>query len=282
MVSASPLPPPPVPVLPPPPPQPPLAPLPSMAYTYKGTDHSTDCVLASSTAAIRCCRVDVAICTTQHSCCYDSICSSDFRSSPDEYVTPLTGTFSGAAVTLHQAARECAAHGARLCTASELQEGVCHGTACTFNSYFVWSSSACTVPSPVAPPPFPPLLPPSAPGPPLPPPLVPPSSPRPPLPPPLPPLSPVPPVPPPSPPLPPVTPGPSSGAMGACWLYFPSGCPCTIGTDCYTGTGGGGGWLPDGQWRRDTWGETTGWGTLSGCETRAVVHMLGWCGVSDV
>ena len=73
-------------------------------------------------------------------------------------------------------------------------------------------------------------------------------------------------------------PGPTS-PLNSCWHWFPSGCPCQQGTDCYTN-----GWPPEPpstSWTRDQWGEENGFSGHAGCLER-VGHKNAWCGVSDV
>ncbi|KAL1515959.1 hypothetical protein AB1Y20_002572 [Prymnesium parvum] len=154
MVPSTP-PPPPSPSPPPPLPAPPVPPLPPISplhAVYKvdgcGTVYK-QCAHVSDTASIRCCK-------KEESACYDSVCDDLVRSS----------SFSGHAVSLYEAMIECEAHGARLCTAAELEGGMCCGTGCGFDGRMVWSSDSCDL-SPSPPPPLPP--PPPSPIPPLPP-----------------------------------------------------------------------------------------------------------------
>ena len=72
------------------------------------------CVPADSTAAIKCCkRADDgdAIPDT----CHDSICTENIN--PQNFNTPITGSFDGASVTLAQANFECEFRRMRLCDA---------------------------------------------------------------------------------------------------------------------------------------------------------------------
>jgi len=133
----SPSPPPPL----PPPPVPPLPPISPLHAVYKVNGCGTvdkQCAHVSDTASIRCCK-------KEESACYDSVCDDLVRSS----------SFSGHAVSLYEAMIECEAHGARLCTAAELEGGICCGTGCGFDGRMVWSSDSCDL-SPSPPPPLPP------------------------------------------------------------------------------------------------------------------------------
>ena len=176
-----------------------------MVFIYQREGGLTECALASSTAAIRCCLVTPTDATTASADatatrsdptaasadatngqrrraqstdpttaspdattgsastntaqCYASICTADPDGNQATATgtstgpsTPLTGTFSGAEVSLYVAARECAAHGARLCTAGELQAGACSGADCEYDQRYVWSSSTCTSPPSIPPP----------------------------------------------------------------------------------------------------------------------------------
>jgi hypothetical protein len=44
---------------------------------------------------------------------------------------------------LHKASQKCRAHGARLCTASELEMGVASRSGCGYNFRYAWSSTSC-------------------------------------------------------------------------------------------------------------------------------------------
>eukprot|EP00966_Prymnesium_polylepis_P073212 1700070-Prymnesium_polylepis.1 len=148
------------------------------------SSRATTCAEDSVAAAIRCCTVEGG--------CYGSVCGPAYGGTADKQV--VTGTFDGNAVTLYEATHECEAHGARLCTAAELQADVCKGTGCGHDARHVWSSTSCVPPPPAQPPAHPPpsLPPPSPPPPGRPPPLLPPVAP--------PPLAPPPAGPPPPPP----------------------------------------------------------------------------------
>ncbi|KAL1520812.1 hypothetical protein AB1Y20_022374 [Prymnesium parvum] len=104
------------------PPLPPLGPVPPKGLVVKGCGghQKTQCLPNVAGGAIRCC-------SQQPFTCYDSVCDASVHST---FLTPITGSFKGNSVTRYEAARECAAHGARLCSANELLAGTCCGSGC--------------------------------------------------------------------------------------------------------------------------------------------------------
>jgi len=100
-------------------------------------DISSSCPDAAGVAAIRCCEAAADT-------CFDSICTSAVNG--NYYLDPISGDFSGAAVTYQQAETECEARGKRLCTKAELEGGVCCGTGCGYDRALVWSSTSCSPP----------------------------------------------------------------------------------------------------------------------------------------
>mmetsp|Transcript_11468 Transcript_11468/g.28633 ORF Transcript_11468/g.28633 Transcript_11468/m.28633 type:complete len:246 (-) Transcript_11468:411-1148(-) len=104
---------------------------PSMAMQIDGCGAlRRTCSTSASLAAIRCCN------RNQSYTCFNSICSASLH---DNYHTPVTGSFNGSASTFAEASNECEAQGARLCTESELEDGVCCGSGCGHDARYVWS-----------------------------------------------------------------------------------------------------------------------------------------------
>ena len=124
------------------------------------------CAAAVSKAAVRCCRAGD---------CVHSVCSASMTASGGPFGEhPMFVQLDGSAHTLHQAALECEALGARLCSDAEHLAGRCCRKGCGFSHLPVWTSTPCETPvlpplpvaspAPLPPPSHPrPVRPPSAP-----------------------------------------------------------------------------------------------------------------------
>ena len=108
------------------------------------------CALTPALAAVRCCGGDgrrcasvCDVCETQHGSLYNL--PPQLKSVLGPRIVP-----QGLAANHSAAAAECAAHGLRLCSRTELDAGACCKTGCLMDTRLVWTRDRCDAPSPSA------------------------------------------------------------------------------------------------------------------------------------